>query len=74
MAVVFEVFEMAERSDGCSGETLLSPVQGRRGCRERSVKTATERFSNGGFPLFAETTRSELTSTRYLAEQFPVIA
>ena len=28
----------------------------------------------GGFPLFAETTRSELASTRQLAEQFPVIA
>ena len=28
----------------------------------------------GGFPLFAETTRSELASTRHLAEQFPVIA
>ena len=27
-----------------------------------------------GFPLFSETTRSELASTRYLAEQFPVIA
>ena len=27
----------------------------------------------GGFPLFAETTRSELASTRWLAEQFPVI-
>ena len=27
----------------------------------------------GGFPLFAETTRSELASTRQLAEQFPVI-
>ena len=27
----------------------------------------------GGFPLFAETTHSELASTRWLAEQFPVI-
>ena len=26
----------------------------------------------GGFPLFAETTRSELASTHWLAEQFPV--
>ena len=28
----------------------------------------------GGFPLFAETTRSELASTRQLAKQFSVIA
>ena len=27
----------------------------------------------GRFPLFAETTRSELASTRWLAKQFPVI-
>ena len=26
----------------------------------------------GGFPLFAETTRSNLASTLYLAEEFPV--
>ena len=25
MTLVFEVFEMAERSDGCSGETFLAP-------------------------------------------------
>ena len=29
--------------------------------------------SEGGFPLFAETTRSEFATTRWLAEQFPVI-
>ena len=30
-------------------------------------------WSKGGFPLFAETTRSELASTRWLAEQFLAI-
>ena len=31
------------------------------------------KVAKGGFPLFAETTRSKLASTRWLAEQFPVI-
>ena len=29
--------------------------------------------NKGGFPFFAETTRSELASTCWLPEQFPVI-
>ena len=33
----------------------------------------THLVDKGGFPLFAETTRSVLASTRWLAEQFPVI-
>ena len=48
------------------------------------IKTKVQVFRNskipfvssktkGGFPLFAETTCSELASTRWLPEQFPVI-
>ena len=37
------------------------------------AKSINKCTTKGGFPLFAETTRSELASTRWLAEQFPVI-
>ena len=31
----FRMFKMAERSDGCSGETLLALCTRKKGCRER---------------------------------------
>ena len=40
-------------------------------CRLEDIRA---RLLKGGFPLFAETTRSDLASTRHLAEQFLVIA
>ena len=40
---------------------------------KQNAGLSTNSNSKGGFPLFAETTRSELASTRWLAEQFPLI-
>ena len=42
----FKLFKMAERSDGYSGKTLLTPLQGRRGCREKSLNTITGEVFN----------------------------
>ena len=40
----------------------------------RVTSAITGNPPQGGFPLFVETTRSESGSTRYFAEQFPLIA
>ena len=41
--------------------------------RASDSKKILPKLGQGGFPLFAETTRSELESARWLAEQFQVI-
>ena len=36
--VVAEVFKMAERSDGCSGETLLAPCARKKRLQRKMIK------------------------------------
>ena len=61
--------------------TILEPAMAGAGKKHKICKfqfttlvcTRWSKMAKGGFPLFAETTRSEFASTHWLAEQFPVI-
>ena len=64
------MFKIAERSDGCSGETLLAPCTRKKKLQRKmtndyywiGVQENIGMFSKGGFPVMAETTRNHIFS------------